>query len=125
MNAPSRSVNETRLAALTTCFSVHRSGLPEVASLAAVAARYSEPESTWKYPSRRATHWAVDDFPEAAGPSIAMTMNPSLTWRELVRGRPRIVGTTPKRNPGHRPECRFRARRRGCQRPWRAGDRRA
>jgi len=33
----------------------------------------SEPESTWQNPSRSATILAVDDLPEAAGPSIATT----------------------------------------------------
>ncbi len=42
---------------------------------AAVTARYSAPESTWAYPSSRATHSAVEDFPDAAGPSIATTAN--------------------------------------------------
>jgi hypothetical protein len=40
---------------------------------AAVAARYKAPESTWRNPICSATHWAVDDFPDAAGPSIAIT----------------------------------------------------
>jgi hypothetical protein len=49
---------------------------PARASATAVAARYSAPESTWRNPSRCATHCAVDDFPDAAGPSIATTSEP-------------------------------------------------
>ena len=56
-----------------TSASVHDSASARRSSWAAVAARYSDPESTWKYESRRATHCAVDDFPDAAGPSIAIT----------------------------------------------------
>jgi hypothetical protein len=47
------------------------SGTPS-AIAAKVAARYSAPESMWRKPSRSATQAAVDDLPDAAGPSMAM-----------------------------------------------------
>ena len=49
----------------------------------AVAPRYRAPESTWWKPSTSATQWAVLDLPEAAGPSIAITMR-ARSWRRSV-----------------------------------------
>jgi hypothetical protein len=42
--------------------------------MAAVSPRYNDPESTCRNSRRSATHWAVEDLPEAAGPSMAMTV---------------------------------------------------
>ncbi len=47
------------------------SGMPS-AIAANVAARYSAPESMWRKPRRSATQAAVEDLPDAAGPSMAM-----------------------------------------------------
>src|SRR5262245_26306123 len=46
---------------------------PKWSTATSVSARYNAPESRCDQPSLRATRDAVDDFPEAAGPSIAMT----------------------------------------------------
>jgi hypothetical protein len=41
----------------------------------------------WRKPSRSATHWAVDDLPEAAGPSMAMTaLSPGAFTRGVKGG---------------------------------------
>jgi hypothetical protein len=58
----------------TSAGPVQSVGAVEVRSIAAVIPRYSDPESTWRNCSRSATHWAVEDLPDAAGPSIAMTV---------------------------------------------------
>jgi hypothetical protein len=58
---------------LITNASSQRSAFGSIRIAAAVAARYNAPESTCRNPICSATHCAVDDFPEAAGPSMAIT----------------------------------------------------
>src|SRR3989441_8903262 len=48
---------------------------PRLSRAASVSARYSAPESRCAQPSRSATRPAVELLPDAAGPSMAMTLN--------------------------------------------------
>src|SRR5262245_63456144 len=102
-----RGLRLTFSAACTTKSSVQSAGDTPLWTAAAVAARYNAPESTCRKPSTDATHWAVDDLPDAAGPSIAMT-----TWaprdacgltRSPARGRTKIPDTIRKRTRDRRP----------------------
>ena len=102
-----RGLRVTFSAARNTRSSVHSAGATALRMAAAVAARYSAPESTCRKPSTDATHCAVDDLPDAAGPSIAMTIRAApdacgLT-RLPVRGPTRIRDRRPRRSPDHRP----------------------
>src|ERR1051325_10157631 len=67
------------------------SSFPRLSRAASVIARYRAPESRCAQPNRRATAAAVDDLPEAAGPSIAMTRT----------GHPLEVAEKPRVADGH------------------------
>src|SRR5439155_8553461 len=88
-----------------------RPSSPRLSSAANVSARYNAPESRCAQPSRSATRAPVDDFPDAAGPSIAMTRtlppSPSPHAPQILE-EPRI--TDRDRRPLRQPHVRARHR---------------
>src|SRR3989475_3529006 len=79
---------------------------PRLSSAARVIARYNAPESRCAHPSRSATSAPVDDLPDAAGPSIAMTRGatdpPQVREECRVADRHRRPLRQPHGPPGHR-----------------------